>query len=209
MNSARQRIDGSDTELISSFLKGNVDAFNTLVIRWEKTVYNFILRYVGDEDEAKDICQESFIKVYKNIRKFEGRANFSTWLYRIAINQCNDQLKKRKQLNYIVDIDLSELDDGMLANYNSRDKEGNDQPDKQYQRSELRRILKNALTLLPDEQRLVVVLKEYQGLKFKEIAKLLKCSENTAKSRMYYGLTTLKRVLKRMKVGMEMISYDM
>jgi len=86
----------TDAELIQKFLDGNTEAFNTLVWRWEKNVYNFVLRYLGDREEAKDVCQQTFIRAYRKLRHLRTPEKFSTWLYQIALNICRDEIKRRR-----------------------------------------------------------------------------------------------------------------
>jgi len=185
----------TDSELISQFLDGDLRAFNVLLRRWQRPLFNFILRYVGDAEEAKDLCQTAFIRVYRNLRRLRDPSRFSTWVYSIAVNLCKDNRKDRR--NGFVSIHSAWTnDDGeeMPAPEPVADPEG--QPDAEFSRQELAMILQRAMRQLPEEQRVVVILKTYQGLKFTEIAEALGEPLNTVKSRMYYGLHALRRILK-------------
>ena len=90
----------SDEALIEEFLNGSSEAFNVLVWRWQSKIYSFTYRYVQDEDDAKDICQMVFIKVFKNLNKLRDKAKFRSWLYQIAANISKDELKRRKKRDY-------------------------------------------------------------------------------------------------------------
>ncbi|MBU4445277.1 sigma-70 family RNA polymerase sigma factor [bacterium] len=198
----------NDEFLIREFNSGNISAFNTLVWRWEKPVFNFILRYIGDKDQAKDVMQRCFIRAFKSLGKLKNHARFSTWLYQIAFNLCRDELKKRKYLTY----SISEVRD-----YDDSDKKGNkvvivDQsqdPTRHVYREDLAKLLQKALMSIPEEQRVVIIMKQYHGLKFTEIAEILKTPLNTIKSRMYYGLEALQKVLNKWGVDREDLGYEM
>lgn len=84
----------TDTELIQKFLSGDIDAFNRLVWRWEKPIFNFILKMCCDFEASKDICQKTFIRAYKSLRKLKDHAKFKSWLYQIAVNLCRDEIRK-------------------------------------------------------------------------------------------------------------------
>jgi RNA polymerase sigma-70 factor (ECF subfamily) len=205
----------TDGDLINKFLNGpdtaeGTNAFNTLVWRWEKPMYNFILRYLGKRDEARDLTQQVFIKVYRNLARLKDRERFSAWLYQIAANLCRDLIKqKRRHRAYSLE-NLQEsgaLDDAAHPGLTLLP-EAALHPDRVVSRNELRDILEKALQEIPEEQRVVVIMKEYQGLKFTEIAEALGVSVNTIKSRMYYGLSALKKILAQWQIDEEAMLYD-
>ena len=86
----------TDNKLVARTLNGDVGAFNDLVVRWETSLYRFVVRYLGDSEEARDVCQEAFLKAYSNLDRFRGQAKFSSWLYQIALNQCRTQFRRKK-----------------------------------------------------------------------------------------------------------------
>ncbi|MDZ7290183.1 MAG: sigma-70 family RNA polymerase sigma factor [candidate division KSB1 bacterium] len=205
----------TDGDLINKFLDGpgtaeGMNAFNMLVWRWEKPIYNFILRYLGRRDEARDLTQQVFIKVYRNLSRLKDRERFSSWIYQIAVNLCRDLIKQhRRHQSYSLE-NLQEngaLDDAAHPGLTLLP-EAALHPDKVVSRNELRDILQKALQEIPEEQRLVVIMKEYQGLKFTEIAEALGVSVNTIKSRMYYGLSALKKILAQWQFDEEAMLYD-
>jgi RNA polymerase sigma-70 factor, ECF subfamily len=184
----------SDQELIELFIAGNTSAFNRLVSRWQKKIFHFAYRYTCSSEAAKDISQETFIRAYKNLVYLQDHDRFPGWLYRIAMNACLDHKKKRRRRH----ISLDELDQQAQQGHNlppelwTAEKE---HPDQNVQRYELQEIIQKALATLPEEQRIVVIMKQYQDLKFTEIADILQESVNTVKTRMYSGLANLRQNL--------------
>jgi RNA polymerase sigma-70 factor (ECF subfamily) len=197
----------TDAELIQKFLDGNVEAFNTLVWRWERNVYNFVLRYLGDREEARDVCQQTFIRVYRKLRHLRKPEKFSVWLYQVALNICRDELKRRRNHRTLSLEGLRENPDGEPAALNLP-ADSQTHPEAQAGRHELRALLQQALQAIPEEQRVVIIMKEYHGLKFTEIAEILETSVNTVKSRMYYGLTAMRKVFKKWHITEESLRYE-
>jgi RNA polymerase sigma-70 factor (ECF subfamily) len=186
-----------DNQLVKSFRSGDQQAFNALVIRWQPRIHRFAYRFFADSDDASEITQKTFIKAYQNLGSLENEAKFSSWLYRIANNLCLDELKRsgrRKSSPLEAWMQSSEMAAEMS-------------PAQELEHAELGAMLQKALLAIPDEQRTVVLLKEYEGLTFREIAEVLEVSENTVKSRMYYGLKALRKVFKKWKIDTE-VKYD-
>ena len=183
----------TDEGLVKMFLEGDQDSFNLLMWRWEKPLYQFIYRMIGDQEEARDICQESFLRAYRSLRGFKQKAKFSSWLYKIAINQCHSWGRKRKRARV---VSLSEIAQGdEYAPREEREGASNSPTEASLQRRERELIVRQALDCLPENQRLIIILKEYQGLKFSEIAQLLRRPVSTVKSRLYAGLVALSAIL--------------
>ena len=195
----------TDAELIRRFRNGESHALNGLVGRWQPRLYNFILRQVGDREEAHDLCQKVLIKAHRNLRRLRDPGKFSTWIYQIAVNTCRDELRRRRRHPTISLESLEHGDD-------SRPEGGLEisaQNDTAIHERELRDLLNRALQCIPKEQRIVIVMKEYQHLKFKEIAAILKLPVSTAKSRLYYGLNNLRKLLDQWNITLETIDYEM
>jgi RNA polymerase sigma-70 factor, ECF subfamily len=163
-----------DRRIIERVLGGDAEAFNLLVRRWEKPIYNFILRMIGNRDEAMDLCQDSFLKAYRELRTLKDRDRFSAWLYRIAHNSCFSSLRRDRGKTFI------EL-----------------MPDAHSVRSsiEVQLAVEKALQQLPDDQREAVILKVYHSLKFEEIAIIQDAPVSTVKSRLYMGFEKLRSYL--------------
>ncbi len=167
--------------------QGNSAAFNHLVLKWERTIYNMVLRMLRDPEESSEVCQEVFWAAFTQIRSFRGQSRFSTWLYRIAGNRCLTQLRKRPKYR---EISLDSHDFSRVA----QTKIAQGQETAVWRRERNERIAR-ALGRLSPEQRIVVELKIFQEQSFEEIAALLEVPPSTAKSRFYSALNILKRSL--------------
>jgi len=189
MNMAEAPAAPTDNQLVARTLNGDVGAFNDLVARWETSLYRFVVRYLGDSEEARDICQEAFLRAYTNLDRFRGQAKFSSWLYQIALNQCRSRFRKRKSRPT---VSLDADDQQSYLQLVPTDVEA---PDASAMKSQHAEELQAALARLPEDQRTAIILKEYHGLKFREIAEVLDTPESTIKSRLYHGLESLARSL--------------
>jgi RNA polymerase sigma-70 factor (ECF subfamily) len=183
----------TDEELVSAVQGGDMDSLGVLVARWEQPLYRFVSRMLPRSEDARDVCQETFLRILNRADRFRRGSRFSTWMYQIALNQCRDQARRRRRWGKILD-DTKEAPTETAAASGTR--AGND-PEADTERGELAHAVRLGLAQIPAEQREVLILKEYEGLKFKEIAEILSCPESTVKSRMYYGLNGLKNALSR------------
>jgi RNA polymerase sigma-70 factor (ECF subfamily) len=180
-----------DSQLIERTLCGESDAFNLLVHRWERHVYGLALRMLGRDDEARDATQETFISAYRNLSKFRGEAKFSSWIYRIALNTCNTKLRGRSK--NVISIEERQESTGLeIAS-------ANEDLDVDVQRQQVARHVRRALQGLPSDMRQVIVMKEYEGLKFSEIAEILGIPISTVKTRMYTGLAEMRKRLEHIR----------
>jgi len=185
----------TDEELLISARSGDTQSLGALVARWERPLYRFVYRMLpGGGDDASDICQETFLRMIKKANRFREGSRFSTWLYQIALNLCRDQARRHRRWSRILDRNR-EFDERIDAAV--EDEPSDDGPWASVEREERQQAVKLALKQIPAEQREVLVLKEFEGLKFKEIAAILDCPESTVKSRMYYGLSALRTALVR------------
>ncbi len=183
----------TDNQLVARTLNGDVGAFNDLVTRWEGSLYRFVVRYLGDTEEARDICQEAFLRAYTNLDRFRGQAKFSSWLYQIALNQCRSQFRKKKSRPTV------SLDEDEQQNHLRLVPADAETPDASAIKVQNASALQTALARLPEDQRTAIILKEYHGLKFREIAEILETPESTVKSRLYHGLESLAKSLGHLK----------
>ncbi len=170
--------------------RGDADSFNQLITRWERPIYALAYRVIGHEQDARDVCQETFLRAFRGITAFKGQAKFSSWLYRIALNLCRDWMRRERRTPVVQapeGVDLTELVSERGPSESIEDVVA---------RRDLSRLVARAMRALSDEQRTAVVLKEYQGLTFQEIADLLGCPLSTVKTRLYQGLTLLRRQLE-------------
>ena len=163
-----------DRQIIERVLEGDTNSFNLLVWQWEKPIFNYIYRLVGDADEAMDLCQESFMKAFRELGSLKDRDRFSSWLYRIAHNVCYSRFRKDSGKTFVrLESDLGTKPLPI----------------------ENRLAVEKALRGLPDDQREVVVLKVFQGMKFEEIAAVQGAPVSTVKSRLYMSFKKLKSIL--------------
>src|SRR5258707_1776875 len=179
----------SDEELVEACLAGEESAFDVLVGWWDKKIRGAIYRFIGSEDDARDVCQEAFLKAYKSLGSFKQEARFSSWLYQIALNLCRDRLRRRRGRTM---VSLDELEEGGAA----MTMPGPTALDLLQQR-DVSRLVASAIASLADEQREVIILKEYEGLTFLEISQVLDTPISTVKTRLYRGLDQLRSRLAR------------
>ena len=185
----------TDEELVARSIGGDADSFNELILRWERPIYALAYRTIGREEDARDVCQETFLRAFRALPGFRGQAKFSSWLYRIALNLCRDWMRRERRTPVVQapeDVDLMEL---------AAAAEPSESIEDLVARKDLSRLVERAMALLPEEQRTAIVLKEYHGLTFQEIADLVGCPLSTVKTRLYQGLTVLRRELAKNSRG--------
>ncbi len=168
-------------QLIIRAQRGERSALNQLFSQWYGHVYNIAYRYFADADAAAEISQQTFLTVQQKLPQLKDPTGFRLWLYRTVINLCHNEVRQ---------VVTRRHREGIAANGFGATTPG---PDECYQREERARLVLAALQRLPAEQRTVLIMKEYEGLKFREIAELLDLSENTVKSRLYYGLQAMRK----------------
>src|SRR6187200_2303669 len=179
----------TDEELVARSVGGDADSFNELILRWERPIYALAYRTIGREEDARDVCQETFLRAFRALPRFRGQAKFSSWLYRIALNLCRDWIRRERRTPVVQapeGVDLVEL---------ASEAEPAESIENLVARRELGRAVAKAMAMLPEEQRTAIVLKEYHGLTFQEIADLLECPLSTVKTRLYQGLGVLRKQL--------------
>jgi RNA polymerase sigma-70 factor (ECF subfamily) len=187
--------DDSDESLMLRYRDGDVRAFELLVTRHRKPLFNFILRFVRDTAQAEDVTQEAFLRLVKGADAYERQAKFTTWLYTIARNLCVDASRRGKHRK-AASLDAPLSDDDGAASLLDLLPDGTAGVDRQAQSRELGLRLRQAIEALPDEQREIFLLREVADLQFNEIANVVGCPENTVKSRMRYALEKLREALE-------------
>ena len=184
-----------EADLVRACQEGDQTAFNMLVWRWEKPLFNFTYKYVGDAHLAQDLVQETFIRMLRSIQGYEHRAAFSTWLYRIAVNLCKDHFRKRRlPMVSLHDYYTTSSGDRVYVQDYVADKGA--RSDEALAATRREELVRRLLAGLRDEQRIVILMKEYQGLKFREIAEILDIPEGTVKARLYNGLRTMRKQIE-------------
>ena len=176
-----------DADLIRQATRGNVESFNLLVSRWEKRVYNYLLRLTRNREDALDLTQDVFLKAYQNLRKLDDPGRFAPWLYRIAHNEAYSMFRKRRPECDAEEVVPEAVETGISVAGTS------------VFPIELSLAVAAALDRLSADQREAVVLKIYQGFKFEEMSEILECPVSTVKSRLYTALELLKAELAPIK----------
>jgi RNA polymerase sigma-70 factor, ECF subfamily len=182
-----------DETLVAQATAGDQDAFNQLVKRWERPIFALAYRTLGREEEARDVVQDAFLRAYRGLAGFKGEAKFSSWLYRITLNLCRD-LQRKERRTPLVQVAAGDDDAVDIADRQPAPMESVEDLVDRRQMSE---AVKVAMSELPEEQRMAIMLKEYHGLTFQEIADQLGCPLSTVKTRLYQGLSVLRRRLER------------
>jgi len=184
-----------DNELIIQAQRGDMGAFEQLVYRYDRQVLSMAENYARNGEDAKDIYQEVFIRVYRALPRFEFRSKFSTWLHRIVINTCLTH--KGRQKDHLMDS-LDERRAGMDGDsYALSDVLASDMStDTKARNSEISRHLQRALNELSPRQKMVFTLRHYHGLKLKEIASMMTCAEGTVKKYLFTATERMREQLK-------------
>jgi RNA polymerase sigma-70 factor (ECF subfamily) len=181
----------TDEELVARAQGGDIESFNQLIVRWERPIYALAYRVIGREEDARDVCQDAFLRAYRALPGFKGQAKFSSWLYRIALNLCRDWIRRQRRAPVMQPPEGVELVDLQSESGPVESIE------ELVSRRELSAVVAEAMELLPEEQRTAIVLKEYHGMTFQEIADLQGCPLSTVKTRLYQGLSVLRRHLEK------------
>jgi RNA polymerase sigma-70 factor (ECF subfamily) len=181
----------TDEELVARSRGGDADSFNQLILRWERPIYALAYRVIGREEDARDVCQETFLRAFRALPGFKGEAKFSSWVYRIALNLCRDWMRKQRR------APTMQMPEGIDPIEMASERGPVESIETLVERRELSAVVADAMALLPDEQRMAIILKEYHGMTFQEIADLQGCPLSTVKTRLYQGLTVLRRHLEK------------
>ncbi len=190
--------EDTDEDLMVLYQRGEVRAFEVLLTRHRKPVYNFILRFVGDKETAEDLLQEAFMRVIRGAEAYKRQAKFTTWLYTIARNLCVDQTRRRKHRKHAsLDAPMDASDDsGTLLDVIPSNEMASDRKSVNKQ---LHATMQRAIEALSEEQREVFLMREFLDMPFKQIADVVGVPENTVKSRMRYALEKLRLELDEYK----------
>ena len=181
----------TDEELVARSRGGDADSFNELILRWERPIYALAYRVIGREEDARDVCQETFLRAFRALPGFKGQAKFSSWLYRIALNLCRDWIRRQRRAPTL------QIPEGVEPTELAGELGPAESIEDLVSRRELSAVVEEAMALLPEEQRTAIILKEYHGMTFQEIADLQGCPLSTVKTRLYQGLSVLRRHLEK------------
>ena len=183
-----------DSTIVGKCQNGQAEFYGRLVDKYSARIINLGYAMMGNRHDAEDVAQEAFVRAYKGLARFQKKAKFSSWLYQIALNLCRDRLRQRRGKTL---VSIDDLDPTTAARIDRSPATAQDI----VEAKDLGRIVALAMADLPEEQREVITLKEYQGLTFQEIADTLGVPVSTVKTRLYRGLVQMRERLERQGVG--------
>lgn len=172
----------SDIEIVNQCLAGDVNAFEILIERYKRVIYNTAYRMMGNREEAEDVSQEAFIRMFNSLSKYNPEYKFITWALKITTNLCLDSLRKRKAETVPID-DVFDI------------KDGNDTPEEEYVRKENQKLVQDAIMKLPDKYREFLILFHHRNLSYQEIMEITGESLTIVKNRLYRARQMLKEEL--------------
>ncbi|NOT26054.1 MAG: sigma-70 family RNA polymerase sigma factor [Acidobacteria bacterium] len=181
----------TDEDLVTRSRGGDLESFNQLILRWERPIFALAYRVIGREEDARDVCQETFLRAFRALPGFKGQAKFSSWVYRIALNLCRDWMRRQRRTPTV------QMPEGADPEELAAQGGPAESIEDLVARRELSAVVAEAMALLPEEQRTAIILKEYHGMTFQEIAELQGCPLSTVKTRLYQGLSVLRRHLEK------------
>ncbi len=191
MNEQSRNNADQDKELVQRVLDGDKSAYDVLVLKYQHKIVQLVNRFVKDPSEAQDVAQEAFIKAYRALDKFRGDSAFYTWLYRIAINTAKNYLmsRSRRYSDYEVDVQEAEQVE------NAPQLKGLDTPVTDLMNEQIIATIKQAIEKLPDEMRTAIMLREFEGLSYEEIAQTMDCPVGTVRSRIFRAREAIEEKL--------------
>jgi len=184
-----------DEQLVALTQQGDTGAFNRLAGRVESSVYRFVLRTLGDREDARDVCQDALLKAYQNIGRLRDGSKFRAWVHHIALNLCRDRFRSPSRQREVRPADLSDASSGELEG-SALDQADPSEQHLRTQRFPLVRAIEEALGLLPSEQRVAILLREYHGFTSEEIGEITGVPAATVRTRIFYGLRALRQSLR-------------
>lgn len=180
--------DQSDKQLVERVQRGDKRAFDVLTLKYQHKIVGLVSRYLNDADEVMDVTQEAFIKAYRALPRFRGDSAFYTWLYRIAINTAKNHLvsRSRRPPDTDIDVDGEFQGDSVVL----RDVGG---PENAMARDQLEKVIFSAIDELPEELKVAVTLREFEGLSYEEIAEVMECPVGTVRSRIFRAREAIEK----------------
>jgi RNA polymerase sigma-70 factor (ECF subfamily) len=183
--------DQLDQKLVNRVQKGDRSAFDLLVVKYQNKIASIVSRYVDDINEISDVTQEVFIKAYRGIQNFRGDSAFYTWLFRIALNVAKNHIARQRKLAGNLSVDDKDTSELIAESWKNLDT-----PDRLIGRSELAEGIQNALSVMPEELSVALMLREFEGLSYEEIAKVMECPVGTVRSRIFRARELLDNTIK-------------
>ena len=179
----------ADKQLVERVQRGDKHAFDLLVLKYQHKIVGLVSRYLWDQDEVLDVTQEAFIKAYRALPRFRGDSQFYTWLYRIAINTAKNYLVSRSRRPPDTDIDVAEGE----FHDNSAVLRDIENPENALATDQLEKVIYQAIDDLPDELKIAVTLREFEGLSYEEIAEVMECPVGTVRSRIFRARESIEK----------------
>ena len=179
----------TDQQLVERVQRGDKHAFDLLVLKYQHKIVGLVGRYLRDHSEVQDVTQEAFIKAYRALPRFRGDSQFYTWLYRIAINTAKNYLVSRSRRPPATDIDVAE---GEFQD-NSAVLRDIENPENVLASEELESVIYKAIDELPEELKVAVTLREFEGLSYEEIAEVMECPVGTVRSRIFRARESIEK----------------
>ncbi|WP_020565530.1 RNA polymerase sigma factor RpoE [Methylosarcina fibrata] len=181
MNSHTRAGEQLDEELVLRVQQGDKSAYDLLVIKYQHRIIQLVNRYIKDPSDAQDVAQEAFIKAYRALGNFRGESAFYTWLYRIAINTAKNYLMSRSRRSADAQVDVLDAEQIEKA----PQLQGMETPERQLLNEEIVETIKTAIAKLPEEMRVAIMLREFEGMSYEEIAEAMDCPVGTVRSRIF------------------------
>ncbi|MBS4051709.1 RNA polymerase sigma factor RpoE [Methylomonas rivi] len=181
MNESTRLSEDIDQDLVRRVQQGDKAAFDLLVIKYQHRIVHLVNRYVKDPSEAQDVAQDSFIKAYKALGDFRGDSAFYTWLYRIAINTAKNYLLSRSRRHSDYEVDMQDAE----QIENAPQLKDIETPEHQLMNDQIIAVIKSAIEKLPEEMRIAITLREFEGMSYEEIAEAMDCPIGTVRSRIF------------------------
>lgn len=183
-------MDKKERSIIQKCQQGDRKAYKHIFLEYKDTVYNVALGMLSNKEDAQDMTQEVFIRVFEKINQFNFKSSFSTWLYRVTVNMCKNELRRRKKQKQ----DAEELKD-----YYEQIQPSMESPEEELMREERKVKLRQALTEIKEDYRTILVLREMEGMSYKELSEVLKCSVGRVKSRLNEARMELRNKFKSLE----------
>ena len=183
-----------DKQLVERVRRGDKRAFDLLILKYQHKIISIVGRYLGDQNDVQDVSQETFIKAYRAIPNFRGESAFYTWLYRIAVNTAKNHLVSKSRRPPNIDVDI---DDGEFQN-NSAVLRDNESPQASLATRQMEQVIFRSIENLPSELRIAVTLREFDGLSYEEIARIMDCPVGTVRSRIFRAREAIEKKITLM-----------
>ncbi len=191
----RQEKELTDKEVIKRILDGEINDFAILVRKYQKGIYNYALRMVGHEEEARDLAQDIFVAAYKGLRGFRGESKFSTWLFRIAINQTKNRIKYLRRRHFFDDeqhtSETRETPDAFATLSGSEDN-----PEEAFLKKDFNSLIMEGLMELPPEARQIIILRDIEDFSYEELSQIMELNLGTVKSRLHRARHALRKLVE-------------